>query len=208
MGTTCTIMRRLTSTTTLLELARTVAYVLTPLIAAVFFLQLSHQQLSDLQSEALIPLTIVFIALCIHSLPSLPFCGVSAIMRGVLGLSLLPLLAAASPLREQSIHKDAAPVISSLNAQEIPDNYIVVFKKHVTHNLAVEHHGWVQKTHQRSQQVMTDLKKKRSFADSYAGLKHTYNIAGSVLGYSGHFDEDVIEQVRRHPDVSNDPTRS
>jgi hypothetical protein len=23
-----------------------------------------------------------------------------------------------------------------------------------------------------------------------------------LLGYSGHFDEDVIEQVRRHPDVS------
>jgi hypothetical protein len=22
------------------------------------------------------------------------------------------------------------------------------------------------------------------------------------LGYAGHFDEDVIEQVRRHPDVS------
>lgn len=37
---------------------------------------------------------------------------------------------------------------------------------------------------------------------TFGGLKHTYNIAGSLLGYSGHFDEDVIERVRRHPDVS------
>lgn len=123
-------------------------------------------------------------------------------MRGVFSLSLLPLLAAASPLREQSIHGDAAPIISSSNAQEIADNYIVVFKDHVNHNSALKHHVWVQDTHSRSQQVMTELKKKRSIADTYAGLKHTYNIAGSLMGYSGHFDEDVIEQVRRHPDVS------
>jgi len=32
-------------------------------------------------------------------------------------------------------------------------------------------------------------------------LKHTYNIASEFLGYSGHFDEAVIEQLRRHPDV-------
>lgn len=37
---------------------------------------------------------------------------------------------------------------------------------------------------------------------AYEGLKHTFEFGGSLLGYSGHFDEDVIEQVRRHPDVS------
>jgi hypothetical protein len=25
------------------------------------------------------------------------------------------------------------------------------------------------------------------------------------LGYSGHFDDEVIEKVRRHPDVSSSP---
>ena len=37
----------------------------------------------------------------------------------------------------------------------------------------------------------------------FEGLKHTYHIPGRLLGYSGHFDEDVIEKVRRHPDVSH-----
>lgn len=31
-------------------------------------------------------------------------------------------------------------------------------------------------------------------------MKHTYNIPG-LMGYSGHFDEDTVEQIRRHPDV-------
>ncbi|QIW94761.1 hypothetical protein AMS68_000279 [Peltaster fructicola] len=125
-------------------------------------------------------------------------------MRGIFGLSLLPLLAAASPLRETSIHGDAAPIISATNAQEIADNYIVVFKKHVNHNLAVEHHSWVNDLHVKTEQVKMDLKKKRglsSVEDVFGGLKHTYNIAGSLLGYAGHFDEAVIEQIRRHPDV-------
>lgn len=40
-----------------------------------------------------------------------------------------------------------------------------------------------------------------SFSEEiFQGLKHTYSIPG-LVGYAGHFDEDVIEQVRRHPDV-------
>lgn len=38
--------------------------------------------------------------------------------------------------------------------------------------------------------------------DLFEGLRHTYNIAGGLRGYSGHFDREVIEQVRRHPDVA------
>lgn len=50
----------------------------------------------------------------------------------------------------------------------------------------------------------TELRKRSQFpftTDIFAGLKHTYNIGGSFLGYSGHFDESIIEQVRKHPDV-------
>lgn len=118
----------------------------------------------------------------------------------------LPLLAAASPvLHEQSIHGDAAPIISSANAKEIPDSYIIKFKKHVTTQLAADHHDWVKDIHLGVQSRKTELKKRSQIPmvdDIFHGLKHTYNIAGSYLGYSGHFDEDVIEQIRRHPDVS------
>ncbi|CAK48138.1 hypothetical protein CBS115989_1936 [Aspergillus niger] len=124
-------------------------------------------------------------------------------MKGILGLSLLPLLTAASPVFVDSIHNEAAPILSATNAKEVPDSYIVVFKKHVTSELASAHHSWVQDIHD-SQSERTELKKRSLFGlgdEVYLGLKNTFDIAGSLIGYSGHFHEDVIEQVRRHPDV-------
>ncbi|KAH8423536.1 S8 family peptidase [Aspergillus melleus] len=123
-------------------------------------------------------------------------------MKGFLSLSLLPLLTAASPVAVDSIHNGAAPILSSSNAKEVPDSYIVVFKKHVDAASASAHHSWVQDIHE-SQVERIDLKKRSLFGfdDLYLGLKNTFDIAGSLVGYSGHFHEDVIEQVRRHPDV-------
>lgn len=127
----------------------------------------------------------------------------AAIMRGFL-LSALPVLAYASPLLIDTIHNDAAPILSSSNAEEIANSYMVIFKKHVSSNGAKAHHGWVQDVHLTSQNTRTELRKRGlSFDDNmYDGLKHTYDIAGKFLGYSGHFDDEVVEQVRRHPDVS------
>lgn len=124
-------------------------------------------------------------------------------MKGLFSLSLLPLLAAASPMIVDTIHQDAAPVLSSTNSKELPGSYIVVFKKHVNGVSATDHQSWVQDLH-----TTTETKKMRKRSqfpfknEVFGGLKHTYDIAGGLLGYSGHFDEDVIEQVRRHPDVS------
>lgn len=122
-------------------------------------------------------------------------------MMGLIGF-LLPLLASASPVIVNSINSGDAPIISSANAKEIPDSYIIKFKDHVTARHAADHHNWVQGVHQ---QRKTDLKKRSQTPmvdDIFSGIKHTYNIAGSMLGYSGHFDEHVIEQIRKHPDVS------
>ncbi|KAL4907562.1 hypothetical protein BDW74DRAFT_176314 [Aspergillus multicolor] len=129
-------------------------------------------------------------------------------MKGIIGLSLLPLLAAASPVVVESIHNGAAPILSSTNAKEIPDSYIVVFKKHVDTDAASAHHGWVQDIHGQQSGARSDLK-KRSFLglefgfgeEVYDGLKDTFNIAGSLMGYSGHFHEETIEEIRNHPDV-------
>ncbi|KAK4544675.1 hypothetical protein LTR36_003924 [Oleoguttula mirabilis] len=123
-------------------------------------------------------------------------------MKGVLGLTFATLAAASPILVDSSIDKDSAPILSSANAKEIADSYLVVFKKHVTGKHAANHHSWVQDIHLKS--AKTELKKRSQTPltdDIFAGLKHTYNIADSLLGYSGHFDEHVIEQIRRHPDV-------
>ncbi len=128
-------------------------------------------------------------------------------MKGFLGLSLLPLLVAGSPVFVDTIHNDAAPVISSSNAKEIPDSYMVIFKKHVTERAAVAHHSLVQDMHVSQQSRKQELRKRSQTTLSeddtiFEGMRHTYNIPGGFLGYAGHFDEDVIELVRRHPDVS------
>ena len=146
-------------------------------------------------------------AVCIYTSVSfhIPiYIPLAAIMRGFLGLSVLPLLAAASPIIVDTIHNDVAPILSSSNAKEIPNSYMVVFKKHVTSTAAKAHHGWVQDVHLTTQNARTELRKRGlSFDDAmFNGMKHTYDIAGQVLGYSGHFDDEVMEQVRRHPDVS------
>jgi cerevisin len=127
-------------------------------------------------------------------------------MRGLIGFSLLPLLASSAPtFNTETIHEGVAPLLSSSNAVEVPDSYIVVFKKHVTEASASDHHTWVQDIHTEVEGQRTELRKRSQFpvtTDIFEGLKHTYNIAGDFLGYSGHFDDAVIEKVRRHPDVS------
>jgi len=121
-------------------------------------------------------------------------------------LALLPALAAASPvLQVGTIHKDAAPVLSTMNAEAVPDSYMIVFKKHIKDADAASHHDWVQSVHSKSNDERMELRKRSQFpltADVFEGLKHTYNIVGGLMGYSGHFDEETLEQIRRHPDVS------
>ncbi|QKX63494.1 uncharacterized protein TRUGW13939_10665 [Talaromyces rugulosus] len=120
-------------------------------------------------------------------------------MKGIFGLSLLPLLAVASPIIPSSIHNGAAPILSSSNAEEIPDSYIIVFKNHVDSASAAAHQTWVQDIHMQHNEL-----RKRSFPFTgglFQGLKNSFDIAGSLLGYTGHFDENVIDAIRRHPDV-------
>jgi hypothetical protein len=144
----------------------------------------------------------------ISVLPNILSCSLfrHSTMKGL--LLLLP-LAAASPFSIGTIHKDVAPLLSSSNAKEVPNSYVIKFKKHVTHEAANKHHSWVQDLHYTTQNTKAELRKRDQFPFQdtvFEGLRHTYNIAGNFLGYSGHFDDDVIEQVRRHPDVGLRPS--
>jgi len=123
-------------------------------------------------------------------------------MKGVVALSLAACAAAAPRVSFETVHGDAAPILSSSNAEVIPNSYIIKFKKHVDADKASDHHTWIQDLHTaRQQRVRADLKKRGVVDDAFKGLKHTYKIGSDFLGYSGHFDEETIEQVRRHPDV-------
>lgn len=115
-------------------------------------------------------------------------------------------LVAASPIFEKRAAQDVAPLFSAKIAEhEIPNSYIVVFKDHVKETTAATHHDWVQELH-------TSIKKRSQIPlfsagsewlnDAADGLKHTYNIAGKLLGYAGTFDKSVVDEIRRHPDVA------
>lgn len=119
-------------------------------------------------------------------------------------LSLLPLLASTSPIVGiDTIHNGIAPLLSSSESKEIPGSYIIVFKKEVSAASVFAHHSWVQDQHEEIENTKRELRKRDQIPlGIFSGLKHTFDIAGSLLGYSGHFDENVIERIRRHPDVS------
>jgi cerevisin len=123
-----------------------------------------------------------------------------------LALSLLSIAASANPLvRIGTIHHDSAPLLSAANAKPIPNSYIIKFKDHVNHKEAAAHHAWVQDIHDSHETKRLELRKRSQIPfldDAFRGLKHTFNIANNFLGYAGHFDDAVIEQLRRHPDVS------
>lgn len=129
-------------------------------------------------------------------------------MRGIVALSLVAAaLAAVVPsFSASTVHGDAAPLLSSSNAEVIPGRYIIKYKKHVTKEKAADHHVWLNSVHTANQEAREfELKKRGQFplVDSvFEGLKHQYNIGSAFSGYAGHFDEDTIEAIRRHPDVS------
>ncbi|KAF1940087.1 hypothetical protein EJ02DRAFT_456349 [Clathrospora elynae] len=117
-------------------------------------------------------------------------------------IAALPALAAASPtFQVETIHNGAAPVLSSSSAKEVPNSYMVVFKKHVKD--ASKHHNWLQSVHTKNSEERMELRKRSQFpvtSEIFDGLKHTYEMAG-MKGYSGHFDDETVEAIRRHPDV-------
>ena len=47
-------------------------------------------------------------------------------MKGVLSLSLLPLLTVASPVMPSTIHNNAAPILSSSNAVEVSNTLLIL----------------------------------------------------------------------------------
>lgn len=123
-------------------------------------------------------------------------------MKGIAALLGLAAVASASPFGHASVSE--VPLIQSANARHIPNSYIVKFKDHVKHTEAAAHHSWVSQLHVKAEGRKLELKKRSQVPfldDAFSGLKHTYNIAGSFLGYSGHFDDEVLAEMRKNPDV-------
>jgi cerevisin len=126
-------------------------------------------------------------------------------MRGLIALSLAYTAAAAPSFSYETIHDGAAPILSATGVEAVPNSYIIKFKDHVSEASAADHHSWVQNIHGNRANERVELRKRSQFPivdEAYQGLAHTLKIGSDFLAYSGHFDEETIEEVRRHPDVS------
>src|SRR4051794_28450221 len=71
----------------------------------------------------------------------------------LLASTAAPIVIASPIVDTQIINKEHAPLLSSVNAAEIEDSYIVVFKKHVSENDAFKHHQWVTTAHGEAMNV-------------------------------------------------------
>lgn len=121
-------------------------------------------------------------------------------MRTAVALSVAA-VAQAGTFKVGTIHDKSAPILGSVHAEEIPNSYIVKLKDHVDGSAALDHHAWIQDIHNGGEQERLELRKRGVSDAVFSGLKHTYSVGSSFRGYSGHFDDSVIELIRNHPDV-------
>ncbi|KAG0236750.1 serine protease [Actinomortierella wolfii] len=103
--------------------------------------------------------------------------------------AVLATTAVAFPTWDREQH--LAPVITSMDAEAIPDSYIVVFKEGVQ---ASEHSAWVSNLHKR------DLSTNGMWDEFVSGINHVFDM-GSFQGLSGRFRPSVLEEIRKNPNV-------
>lgn len=145
-----------------------------------------------------------FATLFLHFFPPSHLPIMKAFIAAGLASAFAALASAVPSFTVGTIHHKAAPILSSVHAEVVPDSYLVKFKDHVTDDHALEHHSWIQQIHDSNERERVELRKRGQIPilDAvFTGLKHTYKIGDNFLGYSGHFDESVIESIRNHPDV-------
>ncbi|KAF9994559.1 serine protease, partial [Modicella reniformis] len=107
-------------------------------------------------------------------------------------LSAVALFMASSVVAFPSfIHSERlAPIVTSADADIVPDSYFVVFKSGVR---VQDHSAWVQSLHKRDLSV-------NGIWDSFTnGIKHVYDM-DSFQGIAGRFRPDVLEEIRKNPD--------
>lgn len=109
-------------------------------------------------------------------------------------VAALVLVAASSAAAQFApCHSEAmAPMLASDNAEVIPDSYFVVFKNGIR---AQDNSGWVQDLHQRDVSI-------NGLSDRDSGVRHVFDM-GSFQGLAGRFSPEVLDEIRRNPDVSS-----
>jgi len=86
--------------------------------------------------------------------------------------------------------KDVAPLYSSVDAEEITDNYIVVLKDNVNIMNSSKHHTWLLNLLQTST------------SESEEKINHIFDLHSNFRGYAGKFTQETIEKIRSSDEVA------
>jgi cerevisin len=91
---------------------------------------------------------------------------------------------------------------SPLQSHQLSDSYIVILKDNLSAPATNDHLLWVRNLHSTRENLRLELRKRGQEPQVFAGVQHTYTISGNPIGYSGHFDAGLIEEIRKSPDVN------
>ncbi|KAG2225643.1 hypothetical protein INT45_012115 [Circinella minor] len=97
-----------------------------------------------------------------------------------------------------------APLYEVSEPNSISDSYIIILKDHVNSMQADQHFQWVRDTLVKPG-MKEDQFQQQQFLESGIplGIKHTYGSPNAKFrGYSGKFSSNVVENIRRSPDVA------
>ena len=114
---------------------------------------------------------------------------------------LVSTLANAKPLSYQDANNNLAPLYLSPEAEVIAKSYIVVLKNHLSVDDIKEHAGWIKSISSSSESSRQKLSDWLNPHAATAGIEHVYDTP-NLKGYSGKFDDNVLEAIRQSEDVS------
>jgi len=95
-----------------------------------------------------------------------------------------------------STETQLAPLISSIDAEVIPSQYIVVLKNELVDEDIEYHHSCIHSFVSEEQDFLTKRGTKL-----ISGIKHTYNFE-NLKGYAGSFSDDVLFKIRQSKEVA------
>ncbi|KAG2235094.1 serine protease 1 [Thamnidium elegans] len=110
------------------------------------------------------------------------------------------LVATAANAKPVSYQDNLAPLYISPETETIANSYIVVLKDHLSVHDIKEHAGWINSiSSKRSNRYKTtDWLNPHT---TTAGIEHVYDTP-NLKGYSGKFDEHILQAIRESDDVA------
>ncbi|CAG8812836.1 4734_t:CDS:2, partial [Racocetra persica] len=96
------------------------------------------------------------------------------------------------------VESNLAPLLSSRNAEVIPDQYIVVFKDQLPKERVEYHHNCIRSF---VEEENTKLAKRGILDKLIHGITHIYDLK-VLKGYAGKFTKEVLNKIRQSDEVA------